>query len=61
MIARLSLLVTVASVVPTLAPAQKPTGLFRDPEDGQLDLSEWLLTLKGFLPMPILITEPEFV
>ena len=54
----LSLLVTAASVVPTLAPAQKPTGLFRDPEDGQLDLSEWLLTRKGFLPMPILITEP---
>ena len=31
---------------------------FLDPEDGQLDLSEWLLDRRGFLPMPIIITEP---
>ena len=31
---------------------------FRDPQDGALDASEWLLDRKGFLPMPILITEP---
>jgi hypothetical protein len=30
----------------------------KDPEDGQLDLSEWLLDSKGFLPVPIIITEP---
>ena len=31
---------------------------FLDPEDGQLDLSEWLLDRKGVLPVPIVITEP---
>jgi hypothetical protein len=31
---------------------------FRDPEDGRLDLSDWLLNKKGVLPIPILITEP---
>ena len=33
-------------------------GLFTDPEDGKLDASEWLLDRKGFLPVPIVITEP---
>jgi hypothetical protein len=31
---------------------------FHDGEDGQLDLSDWLLHQKGFLPVPLLITEP---
>ena len=31
---------------------------FLDPTDGQFDLSEWLLDRKGFLPVPIIITEP---
>src|SRR5213076_2985878 len=31
---------------------------FRDPEDGAFDASEWLLDRKGFLPVPIVITEP---
>ena len=31
---------------------------FLDPEDGQFDLSEWLLDRKGLLPVPIVITEP---
>lgn len=31
---------------------------FIDPEDGMFDTSEWLLTHKGFLPVPIIITEP---
>src|SRR5262249_54190081 len=31
---------------------------FRDPDDGQFDASEWLLDRKGFLPVPIIITEP---
>ena len=31
---------------------------FTDPEDGAFDASEWLLEKKGFLPVPILITEP---
>ena len=42
-----------------LAPAQAfDTSGFFDPEDGQFDLSEWLLDRKGFLPVPIVITEP---
>ena len=33
-------------------------GLFTDPDDGAFDASEWLLDRKGFLPVPIIITEP---
>ena len=32
--------------------------IFKDPEDGAFDLSDWLLTRGGFLPVPIIITEP---
>lgn len=32
--------------------------LFTDPEDGKLDASEWLLDRRGFLPVPIIVTEP---
>jgi hypothetical protein len=38
-------------------PAEKRS-IFTDPEDGQLDASEWLLEKKGFLPVPMIITEP---
>jgi len=31
---------------------------FIDPHDGKLDTSHWLLNKKGFLPVPIIITEP---
>jgi hypothetical protein len=31
---------------------------FIDPADGQFDTSNWLLNKKGFLPVPIVITEP---
>ena len=31
---------------------------FFDPDDGMLDLSEYLATASGFLPVPIIITEP---
>jgi hypothetical protein len=31
---------------------------FRDPQDGRLDLSQWLLERKGVLPVPLIITEP---
>lgn len=33
-------------------------GPFTDPQDGAFDASEWLLDRKGFLPVPIVITEP---
>lgn len=32
--------------------------VFTDPQDGKFDASSWLLEHKGFLPVPILITEP---
>lgn len=32
--------------------------LFLDPDDGWLDGSQWLLDAKGFLPVPLIITEP---
>lgn len=31
---------------------------FRDPEDGMLDMSSYLLERKGALPVPLVITEP---
>lgn len=31
---------------------------FKDPKDGKFDASEFLLDRKGFLPVPIIITEP---
>jgi hypothetical protein len=37
---------------------EKDKDLFRDPQDGALDASEFLLDRKGFLPVPIVITEP---
>jgi hypothetical protein len=32
--------------------------VFTDPQDGAFDASEWLLDKKGFLPVPIIVTEP---
>lgn len=31
---------------------------FVDPEDGQLDMSEFLASARGFLPIPLIVTEP---
>jgi hypothetical protein len=31
---------------------------FIDPHDGKFDASHWLLSRKGFLPVPIIVTEP---
>ena len=31
---------------------------FIDPHDGKFDASDWLVNAKGFLPVPIIITEP---
>lgn len=45
------------SAAPDIAPAVGK-GSFTDPDDGAFDLSEWLLDRKGFLPVPILVTEP---
>jgi len=39
------------------APTHK-TSMFRDKEDGRFDMSGWLLDRHGFLPVPIIITDP---
>ncbi len=31
---------------------------FKDPLDGAFDVSEWIIEYNGFIPMPIIITEP---
>lgn len=34
------------------------TSLFKDPQDGHFDMSRWLLEHKGFLPVPVIISDP---
>lgn len=47
-----------AADIGTDADSRQPKhGKFKDHE-GKLDVSEWLLERKGFLPVPIIITEP---
>jgi len=58
MITRVTAFVLLVALTPASASGQKRGGVFRDPEDGRLDVSEWLLTKKGLLPIPIIITEP---
>lgn len=50
-------LLLVTALASSSAAAQ-PRGLFRDPQDGRFDVSEFLLEKKGVLPIPIIITEP---
>lgn len=38
--------------------AESWSEIFKDPTDGHLDASRWLLERRGFLPVPIIITEP---
>lgn len=40
------------------APAWALPESITDKQDGNLDLSDWLVERKGFLPIPIVITEP---
>ncbi|MGN8554614.1 UNVERIFIED_CONTAM: hypothetical protein OHV15_18720, partial [Microbacterium sp. SLM126] len=49
---------TAESTAPAPAPAPAPKLSFFDPEDGMLDLSDFLLQHKGALPVPAIITEP---
>lgn len=41
-----------------VATGDAPASPFRDPGDGSIDLSSWLLDRHGFLPVPIVITDP---
>ena len=55
------LLLTLVSAVLQVGHAQEPPpepSRFRDPEDGQFDVSSFLEKPRGFLPVPIVITEP---
>lgn len=59
MSAALRLLLPVAAFLAAcsgVSSAESP--LARDPVDGQLDASKWLLDRRGFLPVPLIITEP---
>lgn len=38
--------------------AQKKSSIFKDSLDGKLDLSEYVIHLHGFVPIPSIITEP---
>ena len=58
----LALAIGISLAGNALADAEEP-GLmdeFIDPEDGKLDVSDWLGRQFGFLPTPILITGPTF-
>jgi hypothetical protein len=52
------------STSPPATPAEKAPhdsdrmALFKDPKDGHFDTSRWLLDHRGFLPVPIVITDP---
>jgi hypothetical protein len=51
----------VAASLGLAPPAAFATDLlqrFIDPADGMFDMSTWLLEHKGFLPVPIIVTEP---
>jgi len=51
----------LASALATTPATGHAAGWFdqlKDPDDGEFDLSDWLLDRKGFLPVPIVITEP---
>lgn len=50
--------VLMASAISLEAPAESWRDLFIDPQDGRMDASTWLLQRRGFLPVPIIITEP---
>jgi hypothetical protein len=59
MFARLTAAIfTITTVVPCVVYADEQPLSFFDPEDGQLDMSDFLLKHKGALPVPVVITEP---
>ena len=56
------LLMLVALAIPAAGfpddALDKKPSRFRDPQDGQIDLSSFLATPRAFLPIPLVITEP---
>ncbi|AFY03180.1 BamA/TamA family outer membrane protein [Bdellovibrio bacteriovorus] len=51
-------LLFIAATLIVFAGPRSWGNVFVDPEDGYLDASRWLLEHSGFLPVPIIITEP---
>jgi len=50
--------VSIALAAGSLPAAAVSLEDFRDPEDGRFDTSRFLLDLNGFLPVPLIVTEP---
>ena len=50
--------VTVDATTSAQVPKRTGRARFFDPDDGQLDLSHFLEDARGFLPVPIVVTEP---
>jgi len=60
-VATLALLAAGVGAPPAARADEPKPGLldrFRDKQDGEFDVSDWLLEKKGFLPVPVIITEP---
>ncbi len=57
------LAITLAAILTTAGPVWTAGGGllegFRDPVDGAIDASDWLLNKRGVLVVPIIITEPR--
>lgn len=56
-------IIVLVSLLSLLHAAEKNDSLlgkFTDPEDGYVDMSRFLASKKGFLPVPIIITGPTF-
>ncbi len=45
-------------LLPNLYSEEKKQSIFIDPTDGYFDLSDFIINKKGFVPVPIIITEP---
>ncbi len=55
---KISIVLLIILILPLSGRAGTFMDQFRDPKDGALDTSEWLVERKGFLPVPIFVTEP---
>src|SRR6187455_705135 len=57
MVRKLNYLVLFVVMFPFFAFGQQDVS-FKDSIDHKFDLSDWVLTANGFIPLPMLITEP---
>lgn len=51
-------LILCFGIIPKLRAQINKEYYFKDSIDGHLDVSDWLINAKGFIPLPTLITEP---